>query len=182
MKRTLVATAALLAAVTIASSALAQQAPAGNYNFNFTSANYNGSGALTVNGSGTVTNMTGSVNDNGTLTGIINVVAPGTYGSNDNSLLASAPYLDLYGLSFNLLDGNTFNLFTYYDGNNYETNFTVNPSGTDANFSSTSQQLTTFSVAAVPEPETWATMLLGFGAIGMAMRTRRRNLSLPQVA
>lgn len=33
---------------------------------------------------------------------------------------------------------------------------------------------------AVPEPATWAMMLLGFGAIGFAMR--RRNSAIPQVA
>ncbi len=33
----------------------------------------------------------------------------------------------------------------------------------------------------VPEPATWAMMLLGFGAAGYAMRRRRRN-SIPQVA
>jgi hypothetical protein len=31
-----------------------------------------------------------------------------------------------------------------------------------------------FRVAAVPEPGTWAMMLVGFGAVGMAMRRRRR--------
>jgi hypothetical protein len=31
-----------------------------------------------------------------------------------------------------------------------------------------------FHVAAVPEPGTWAMMLVGFGAVGMAMRRRRR--------
>lgn len=36
--------------------------------------------------------------------------------------------------------------------------------------------VTTFS--AVPEPATWAMMLLGFGAIGMAMRNRRRQAAL----
>ncbi|MEO6581327.1 MAG: PEPxxWA-CTERM sorting domain-containing protein, partial [Sphingomicrobium sp.] len=35
---------------------------------------------------------------------------------------------------------------------------------------------------AVPEPATWAMMLLGFGAIGMSMRRRRRSQNLPQVA
>jgi PEP-CTERM motif len=30
----------------------------------------------------------------------------------------------------------------------------------------------------VPEPATWATMLLGFGAIGATMRSRRRQLAL----
>jgi hypothetical protein len=43
--------------------------------------------------------------------------------------------------------------------------------------------VTTFSAStvAVPEPATWALMLLGFGGIGMAMRRRRRP-ALAQVA
>jgi len=36
--------------------------------------------------------------------------------------------------------------------------------------------------AAVPEPATWAMMLLGFGGIGFAMRRRRRGLALAQIA
>ena len=38
-----------------------------------------------------------------------------------------------------------------------------------------------FYAAAVPEPATWAMMLLGFGGIGMAMRRRRKPV-LAQVA
>ena len=38
------------------------------------------------------------------------------------------------------------------------------------------------SVAGVPEPATWAMMLLGFGGIGMAMRRRRRSPALTQIA
>ena len=34
----------------------------------------------------------------------------------------------------------------------------------------------------VPEPATWAMMLIGFGGIGMAMRRRRRDTKLPQLA
>ncbi|HMI41609.1 MAG TPA: PEPxxWA-CTERM sorting domain-containing protein [Sphingomicrobium sp.] len=36
--------------------------------------------------------------------------------------------------------------------------------------------------AAVPEPATWATMLFGFGAIGFAMRRRRKPALLAQAA
>jgi hypothetical protein len=35
---------------------------------------------------------------------------------------------------------------------------------------------------AVPEPGTWAMMLLGFGAIGLTMRGRRRRPALAQIA
>jgi hypothetical protein len=40
----------------------------------------------------------------------------------------------------------------------------------------------TISFAAVPEPATWAMMLMGFGAIGFAMRRRRRPALLSQLA
>lgn len=42
--------------------------------------------------------------------------------------------------------------------------------------------LDAISVAAVPEPATWAMMLLGFAGIGMAMRGRRNRAGLPQLA
>ncbi|MFS0772108.1 PEPxxWA-CTERM sorting domain-containing protein [Sphingomonas sp. 1P08PE] len=35
-----------------------------------------------------------------------------------------------------------------------------------------------FDVAAVPEPSTWAMMLLGFGAVGVALRRRRMSVAL----
>ena len=42
--------------------------------------------------------------------------------------------------------------------------------------------LDAISVAAVPEPATWAMMLLGFGGMGLAMRQRRSAVAQPQVA
>ena len=38
------------------------------------------------------------------------------------------------------------------------------------------------SVAAVPEPGTWAMMLVGFGAMGFSVRRRRKGQNMPQVA
>ena len=42
--------------------------------------------------------------------------------------------------------------------------------------------LTGPNFTAVPEPATWAMMLIGFGGIGMAMRRRRHSTKLSQVA
>jgi hypothetical protein len=39
-------------------------------------------------------------------------------------------------------------------------------------------EVANFSVAAVPEPATWAMMLVGFGMTGAAMRTRRRAVKV----
>lgn len=54
---------------------------------------------------------------------------------------------------------------------------------TSLRFSSSGNAFETdnFSINAVPEPATWALMLVGFGAIGFGMR-RRRHLGLPQFA
>lgn len=40
----------------------------------------------------------------------------------------------------------------------------------------------TFQVAAVPEPATWAMMLVGFGAMGFVISRRRRRPAFAQVA
>ena len=59
----------------------------------------------------------------------------------------------------------------------------INSAPATFTFSTQGGQSTTFSATtvAVPEPGTWALMLLGFGGIGMAMRRRRRP-ALAQIA
>lgn len=53
--------------------------------------------------------------------------------------------------------------------------FTTDAGTTRYNFASA-------SVAAVPEPATWAMMLMGFGAMGISLRRRRRTNTLFQAA
>lgn len=47
--------------------------------------------------------------------------------------------------------------------------------GPPANFGSA-----TLQVSAVPEADTWAMMVIGFGALGLSLRRRRRTYNLPQ--
>jgi hypothetical protein len=42
-------------------------------------------------------------------------------------------------------------------------------------------EIDNIAINAVPEPATWAMMLLGFGAIGIGMR-RQRKTGVPQLA
>lgn len=43
-------------------------------------------------------------------------------------------------------------------------------------------QIGTGAVAAVPEPATWAMMLMGFGAMGVSLRRRRKVTSIAQLS
>ncbi len=66
---------------------------------------------------------------------------------------------------------------------NYFYNFTATSANTTVTFASTTTgangpALDDISIAAVPEPATWGMMILGFGAIGGAMRSRRRSQRL----
>ena len=58
-------------------------------------------------------------------------------------------------------------------------NYTLNVFG---NNTSTGSLGGTITITAVPEPATWAMMLLGFGAIGWQIRRRRSTLALAQAA
>lgn len=180
MMKTLMVAAAAIAAFAIASPAVAQQAPDGTYSFSFTDPSNSGSGLLAVTGgSGLVTGISGSVNDGGTLASITGLSG---YAGADNTLYTNSPFFDLAGLSFSLSDGNIYNLFysdgTYIAQGQYDTSQSVNSGGYVGGVVNNA----TIDVSAVPETATWAMMLFGFGAIGMTMRSRRRNVALPQLA
>ena len=67
------------------------------------------------------------------------------------------------------------------DDSQYITNLTITATG--GGFSQVSQVRVGDAVAAVPEPATWAMMLMGFGAAGYSMRRRRsQSAGIPQLA
>lgn len=85
-----------------------------------------------------------------------------------------------FGLTVNgtaLFAGAACNNFCNYDGSN--TQFTLNGAGINTlafTFTpgiSSAKQFRVDGVSAVPEPAAWGMMLVGFGAIGSAMRRRR---------
>ena len=61
------------------------------------------------------------------------------------------------------------------------TAYNVNITGTSNVAGAISGNVTIRNAAAVPEPATWALMILGFAGVGMAMRRRRRPV-LAQIA
>lgn len=112
----------------------------------------------------------GSVDSYNTLTfidGLGNALAGGTFVGNDIFNPANGDQTD----------PNTNPLVTFY--------FTGADAANVAGISLTSNGTNAFetdnyAINAVPEPGTWAMMLLGFGALGFAMR--RRKSALPQLA
>ena len=64
-------------------------------------------------------------------------------------------------------------------GQTYTVGLNGNPnlSSTGGDFSSFMNGQFNWSIAGVPEPATWAMMLVGFGGMGAAMRVRRKSLA-----
>lgn len=110
-----------------------------------------------------ITGITGTYNGSA-ITGLNPVI----FGA-DNFYYLTGNFVSGNGVGFDTAAGTSANLFTtVFD--QYRVN-TVNPfqSGfVQANSSAA-------AVAAVPEPSTWALMLLGFGAVGGAMRSAKRK-------
>jgi len=82
----------------------------------------------------------------------------------DNVYFDGAQQLDLWGLLFTTASGGEYNLYGNSPGN-----FTLYASH-NGQFGANSNG--SFNIAAVPETATWAMVLFGFGAMGVAMRRR----------
>lgn len=108
-------------------------------------------------------------------------------GTRDGAAITGYDFFDATPQSFTYAGGQASDVdFSYYVGaDNYEIRWPGNGSSFGTEFSTdvsggvTSLLVTSFSLspaatAAVPEPATWAMMMLGLGAIGTVMRRRHR--------
>jgi hypothetical protein len=129
-------------------------------------------GILSLDGTGSTTNFSDSITvDSTTGDHILNYTYTGT---------EVATYLGIFqgGSGLNCPDcNNTYQLF--YNAGGF-TSGTIDLNTYFTNNDSISH-IDLFDHGSVPEPATWAMMLLGFGAIGWTMR-RSRKVLLPQLA
>jgi hypothetical protein len=94
-----------------------------------------------------------------------------------NNLLATASGQVVLGLHWGNVPGDAQNVSAFYLWNS-ATAGSIHLTDTQGY----SNAVLYRSTGAVPEPATWAMMLVGFGGIGMAMRRGRRGLKLAQLA
>lgn len=100
-----------------------------------------------------------------------------TYSLADNAVSAVAPFVTTGGISYTITGGQIFNL--YRIGSAYrETNSITDPAGTGVGPSNVfliAAARAEISAGPVPEPATWALMLIGFGMVGYGLRHSRRR-------
>ena len=173
MKNAIMLVLATATAITAATPASAAQ-----YVFDFSGSGFfggtlNGSGNLTTDGTSfvnplngytaqTITGVTGTFNGSA-ITGLASV-----FGANNLYYLSGPFYVDGNGLGFSTAAGVSANLFVT-NGTSYR----VNTQGAGLLTGLVTANSAPVA-AAVPEPATWAMMLIGFGAVGYGMRRRKR--------
>jgi hypothetical protein len=125
--------------------------------------------------SGLLNNLTFTVSGSTFTTATFNLIGDGSV-----TIFGTDAGGDAFSEAFTLGTGSNF-FGIVATGGDVLTGFTVNST---SGFQDLRQlRLGGVSVSsAVPEPGTWAMMLLGFGGMGVAMRRRRRNVMLTQMA
>lgn len=152
---------------------------AATYMFSFSGVDVSGSGVFsTVDGSGAsaVTGVTGTVTDTDVSASPFTITTLSGYAAADNILYPfSGPPVDMGGISFSTAGGPDFNIGL--GGSNLPFGLILNvssfnPGGNAVEFPGSVP--IEISITAVPEPATWAMMLVGLGGLGMALRSRRK--------
>lgn len=162
----------LAAAVAVGSMALAAPASAGTFIITFvTNQALLGpaqSGTATITTSDTLT--TSSQNRMGyMITGISGMLGTSAitglsgFQGSDNYFYTTGSFVDGSGLGFTTAGGTSASLYFASAASRYQLT-TTNPFSTG--------YVTATATPAVPEPATWAMMLIGFGSVGVALRRR----------
>ena len=94
---------------------------------------------------------------------------------NDNTTTPSGDIQNSARLNFSFLSGLNFNP-------NIDNTYRIDLSAGGNTVTSFARIGAGAGVAAVPEPATWAMMLIGFGAMGVSLRRRRRAQTMLQAA
>ena len=155
--------------------ALGSAAHADTYSFSYIANDLSltASGQFTTSGSA-ITGITGNVSGLGAIAGLLGT--PGNYGNDgvfqwDNTLFAG-PSLSTNGVLFSVvgdLPGREWNLW-----GNGGTSASLWAAIPGQGYSPTTDGK--LNIAAVPEPETYALMLAGLGAIGFLARRRKASV------
>jgi hypothetical protein len=137
-----------------------------------------------------ITGITGSGTAAGNsfaITGLVNVpgVTPPNVGTAaggnwvyDDLILSGPLHFDYDGVVFTASDGYLYNLFTQNAYNpSYDALLTTGPAGGGVQ----NDNFGTGTISAVPEPSTWAMMILGFMGVGF-MAYRRKSASTFRLA
>jgi hypothetical protein len=154
-----VAVIAAISAIANASSARAEV-----YLWSFSNATDSGSGTFDTAAPWSptgiaITGFTGSIDGN-----VITALSP--YAASDNMLYSDPPHISQGGISL-VTSLDTYNFENYFGTKLIKQSF--DPNG----FVNSGVEIT-FNIAAVPEPSTWAMMILGFAGVGF-MAYRRRG-------
>ena len=154
-----------LAAVTATALLVAGSVSATTLDFTFSNATDSATGQFTTSNGAyplTITGITGTF-DGSAITGLSG------YAAADNTIYQPTPfYFSLGGVSFTSAGG-AYNIYAY-NGGDYLLKSSVDPVGLPQN-----GQLLTVATISVPEPATWAMMLVGFGFAGAVARTSRKR-------